>query len=141
MKNMEQLAAQFSDNPEQVLPEPGPLKSGRAYREKKAKPLLAQIVKVLRSVCRAYIDLVDKFNRLKRDYDRVRGSNEWLTGQLQEVKMENKGLKGIAANYERVRRAFGAEEVERAVEDAKRREAAEREQRQRGKRKWSRGVR
>ena len=141
VKNMEQLAAQFSDDPEQILPEPGPLESGRAYREKKAKPLLAQIVKVLRSVYRAYVDLVDKFNRLKRDYDRVRGSNEWLTGQLQEVKMENKGLKGIAANYERVKRAFGPEEVERAVEDAKRRETVEREQRQRDKRKWSRGAR
>ena len=141
VKNMEQLAAQFSDDPEQILPEPGPLESGRAYREKKAKPLLAQIVKVLRSIYRAYVDLVDRFNRLKRDYDRVRGSNEWLTGQLQEVKMENKGLKGIAANYERVKRAFGPEEVERAVEDAKRRETVEREQRQRDKRKWSRGAR
>ena len=49
--------------------------------------------------------------------------------------MENKGLRGIAADYERVKRAFGAEEVERAVEDAKRREAAEKEQRK-AKRKF-----
>ena len=39
---MERLAADFSANPEEILPEPGTLETGRAYREKKAKPLLAQ---------------------------------------------------------------------------------------------------
>ena len=56
VRNMEQLAAQFSDEPEQILPESGPLESAKSYREKKAKPLLAQIVKVLRSLYRAYVD-------------------------------------------------------------------------------------
>ena len=36
----------------------------RAYREKKAKPLLAQIVKVLRSLYLAYVELRGKFERL-----------------------------------------------------------------------------
>ncbi len=54
--------------------------------------------------------------------------------------MENKTLRGTAADFERVKRAFGSEEVERAVEDAKRREAVEREQRK-AKRKFSRGTR
>ena len=40
VKNMERLAAEFSADPEEILPEPGPLETGRAYREKKAKPLL-----------------------------------------------------------------------------------------------------
>lgn len=56
VKNMERLAAEFSADPEQILPEPGTLETGRAYREKKAKPLLAKIVQVLRSLYRAYID-------------------------------------------------------------------------------------
>jgi len=54
--------------------------------------------------------------------------------------LENKALRGTAADYERVKRAFGQGEVERAVEDAKRREAQEREQRK-AKRKFSRGAR
>ena len=37
--------------------------------------------------------------------------------------MENKALRQISANYERVKRAFGPEEVEQAVEDAKRQAA------------------
>ena len=54
--------------------------------------------------------------------------------------MENKALRGTVADFERVKRAFGPEEVERAVEGAKRREAQEREQRN-AKRKFSRGSR
>lgn len=140
VRNMEQLAAQFSDDPERILPEPGPLESAKSYREKKAKPLLAKIVKVLRSLYRAYVELKGKYERLQGDYGRVREGNANLSERLQEVKMENKALRGTAADFERVKRAFGPEEVERAVEDAKRREAQEREQRK-TKRKFSRGAR
>lgn len=140
VKNMERLAAEFSADPEQILPEPGALETGRAYREKKAKPLLAQIVKVLRSLYRAYIDLKGKFERLQGDYGRVRESNERLSDRLQELKMENKALRGVAANYERVKRAFGPQEVEQAVEAAKQREQAEKA-RKRPRRSFSRDGR
>ena len=140
VRNMEQLAAQFSDDPERILPEPGPLESAKSYREKKAKPLLAQIVKVLRSLYRAYVELKGKYERLQGDYGRAREGNERLSDRLQEVKLENKALWGTVADFERVKRAFGPEEVERAVEDAKRREAQEREQKK-AKRKFSRGAR
>ncbi len=140
VRNMEQLAAQFSDDPERILPESGPLESAKSYREKKAKPLLAQIVKVLRSLYRAYVELKGKYERLQGDYGRVREGNANLSEHLQEVKMENKALRGTVADFERVKRAFGPEEVERAVEDARRREAQEREQKK-AKRKFSRGER
>lgn len=63
-----------------------------------------------------------------------------LSERLQEVKMENKALRGTVADFERVKRVFGPEEVERAVEDTRRREAQEREQKK-AKRKFSRGAR
>lgn len=126
---MERLAAEFSIDPEEILPEPGALETGRAYREKKAKPILAQIVKVLRFLYRAYIDLKGKFERLQGDYGRGRESNERLSDRLQEVKMENKALRHISADYERVKLAFGPQEVEQAVETAKQREQAEKTRR------------
>ena len=119
---------------------PGPLESAKSYREKKAKPLLAKIVKVLRSLYRAYVELKGKYERLQGDYGRAREGNERLSDRLQEVKLENKALRGTVADFERVQRVFGPEEVERAVEDAKRREAAEKEQKK-AKRKFSRGAR
>ena len=81
-----------------------------------------------------------KYEHLQGDYGRAREGNANLSERLQEVKMENKALRGTVADFERVKRAFGPEEVERAVEDAKRREVAEKEQRK-AKRKFSRGAR
>jgi len=54
--------------------------------------------------------------------------------------LENKSLWGTVADFERVKRVFGPKEVERAVENAKRREAQEREQRK-ANRKFGRGAR
>ena len=107
VRNMEQLAAQFSDDPDRILPEPGPLESAKSYREKKAKPLLAKIVKVLRSLYRAYVELKGKYERLQGDYGRAREGNERLSDRLQEVKLENKALRGTVADFERVKRVFG----------------------------------
>ena len=127
VRNMEQLAAQFSDDPERILPEPGPLESAKSYREKKAKPLLAKIVKVLRSLYRAYVELKGKYERLQGDYGRAKEGNERLSDRLMEVKMENKKLRQISDNYTRVRRVFGPEQVEAAVEADKQREQAEKD--------------
>ena len=126
VKNMERLAADFSADPDEILPEPGVLETGRAYREKKAKPLLAQIVKVLRSLYLAYVELRGKFERLQGDYGRVRESNARLSDRLQEVKLENKALRQVSADYQRVKRVFGPEQVEMAVQEEKQREQVER---------------
>ena len=95
---------------------------------------------MLRSLYRAYVELKGKYERLQGDYGRAREGNGRLSDRLQEVKLENKALRGTVADFERVKQVFGPEEVERAVEDAKRREAQEREQRK-AKRKFSRGAR
>ena len=73
----------------------------------------------------AHVELRGKFDRLQGDYDRVREGNARLSDRLQEVKMENKALRHISADYERVKRVFGSQEVEQAVEAAKQREQAE----------------
>ena len=140
VKDMEQLAAEYSANPEEILPEAGTLESAKSYREKKAKPLLAKIVQVLRSLYRAYIELKGKFDRLQGDYDRVREGNAHLSDRLMEVKIENKKLRQISADYTRVKRVFGPEQVEAAVEADKQREQAEKG-RKRPRRSLERGGR
>lgn len=140
VKNMERLAADFSADPEEILPEAGTLESAKSYREKKAKPLLGKIVKVLRSLFHKYIDLKGKFDRLQGDYDRVREGNARLSNRLMEVKMENKKLRQISADYTRVKRVFGPEQVAAAVEAGKQQEQAEKG-RKRPRRSLDRGGR
>ena len=130
LKGMEKLAADFSDDPERTLPEAGPLESARAYREKKAKPLWAKIVKVLRSVYRAYCDLKSKFEQLQADYGQEVSKNSTLSERIYEVCAERDGLKGQVRDYERVRRAIGPEQADRILEAAYQQEQVEKE------RKW-----
>ena len=72
---------------------------------------------------------MSKFERLQSAYDREVNKNSSLSARIYEVCAEKDSLKGQVKDYERIKRAFGPEEVERAVEDAKLWEAAEKEQR------------
>jgi hypothetical protein len=141
LNKMEMLAAKYSDDPEKLLPEAGALESARTYREKKVKPLLAGIVKVLRSVYHAYLDLVSKFERLQSSYNREVGKNNTLSDRLEDVISENRGLRNVAENYERVSRAYGPERVAATVEAVKRQEQAEKKQKRVVRQRYDRGLR
>ena len=101
---------------------------------------MAQIVKVLRSLYLAYVELRGKFERLQGDYGWVRESNARLSDCLQGVKLENKALRQVSADYERVKRVFGPEQVAAAVQADKQREQAEKG-RKRPRRSFSRDGR
>lgn len=135
---MERLAAEFSANPEELLPESAIIEMGKAYREKKAKPLVEKIVKVLRSVYSAFLDLSNRFERLQESYSRERSRNEHLTGRLQKTINENRELREAAADMECVKAVFGSQKVEEAISQAKRQGKIEREQKQTMKKKHDR---
>ena len=158
LKGMEKLAEEFSSDLEQVLPEAGPLESARAYREKnlpeagtlesaksyrekKAKPLWAKIVKVLRSVYRAYLDLKSKFEQLQADYGQEVSKNSTLSERIYEVCAERDSLKGKVRDYERVRRAIGLEQADRILEAAYQQEQAEKERKRAARQKTRVGAR
>ena len=115
VKNMERLAAEFSANPEETLPEVAVMESAKSYREKKAKPLVEKMVKVLRSVYSAFLDISRKYERLEEAYDREKAGKKRLNEQLQEVLDENLELREITTDMERVKAAFGSHQVETAI--------------------------
>ena len=141
VEGMEQLAARFSDDPERILPEPGPLESAKSYREKKAKPLWETIVKVLRSVYRAYLDLKSKLERLQSAYDREVSKNSSLSARIYEVCDERDNLKRQVRDYERVRRAIGPEQTDRILEAVHQQEQAEKERKRSARRNVRLGTR
>ena len=63
VKNMEKLAADFSTDPEQTLPEAAVMEAAKSHREKKANPLVKKIVQVMRSVYSVYLDISNKFTK------------------------------------------------------------------------------
>mgnify|MGYP000757165635 FL=1 len=96
---------------------------------------------MLRSLYLAYVELRGKFERLQGDYGRVRESNIRLSDRLQEVKLENKAMRQVSADYERVKRAFGPEQVDRILEAAYQQEHAEKERKRAARQKTRVGAR
>lgn len=72
VKNMEKLAANFSADPDQTLPEAAVMETAKSYREKKVKPLVKKIVQVMCSIYSAYLDISNKFTKLQVAYNRER---------------------------------------------------------------------
>ena len=141
LNKMEMLPAKYSDDPEKILPDAGALESARTYREKKVKPLLDGIVKVLRSVYHAYLDLTSKFERLQSSYSREVSKNNTLSDRLEDVVSENRVLRNVVDNYERICRAYGPERVAATVEAVKKQEQAEKEQKRVVRQRYDRGSR
>ena len=141
VKNMEHLAAKFSDDPDQVLPEAGSIESGKAYREKKAKPLMEKTVKVLRSVYASYLDTSRKFDKLQLSYNQAVEKANNLSNRFREVYTENQELKEIVRDYEYVRAVLGNEKVSDIVQMEKQREQLLKEQKRAERRKQNREAR
>lgn len=141
VKNMERLASEFSANPEESLPEAVMMETAKSYREKKAKPLVEKMVKVLRSVYSAFLDISRKYERLEEAYDREKAGKKRLNERLQEVLDENRELREITTDMERVKAAFGSHQVETAISRVRQQEQIEKEQKQALRRKHNREVR
>ena len=139
--NMERLAAEFSTDPEKALPEAATLESAKTYREKKAKPMVQKIVKVLRSVYSAYLDISRRFNKLQQSYNRAVEKADNLSERFHEVYEENQELWGIVREYNRVKNAIGHEQVANIVHMERQREQAIEEQKRAKRRSRDRGAR
>ena len=141
VKNMERLASEFSANPEESLPEAVMMETAKSYREKKAKPLVEKMVKVLRSVYSAFLDISRKYERLEEAYDKEKAGKKRLNERLQEVLDENRELREITTDMERVKAAFGSRQVETAISRVRQQEQIEKEQKQALRRKHNREAR
>ena len=141
VNNMERLASEFSANPEESLPEAVMMETAKSYREKKAKPLVEKMVKVLRSVYSAFLEISRKYERLEEAYDREKAGKKRLNERLQEVLDENRELREITTDMERVKAAFGSHQVETAISRVRQQEQIEKEQKQALRRKHNREAR
>lgn len=141
VKNMEKMASDFSADPEQTLPEAAVMESAKLYREKKAKPLVKKIVQVMRSVYLAYLDISNKFTKLQAAYNRERSGNERLSNRLEAVLEENRELRMVETDFERIKAVVGSEQVNTVINRAKQKEQMEAERKREARRKHNREAR
>lgn len=137
VENMEDLVRKFPDDPEQLLPEAGMIESGKAYREKKAKPQIEKMVKIIRSVYAEYLGVSRKFEELQESYCWEIKEEKRLSGKLREIYMENTALKKIVKDFAYVKAVLGNEEVCAIVQQERLREQGLRREGQNKREKYS----
>ena len=114
--DFERWAQQPSGELETVLPEVKGLESAKSYREKKAKPLLAKVIDVLKALYREFLALKNRYFALEKQYHRVMDEKKHLSYALTKIETETRMLRKDAGDFQRVKRVFGPEKVEKAVQ-------------------------
>ena len=138
---VEELARQFSDDVDRVLPKVDKFEFAKSYREEKAKPLYEKIVRVLRTLYDKYLNLVASFNRLSGNYDRLQRRYSALDTSFDRLAEENKSLKQVAADYDALCRGYGSDRVEEQVRAIREREEEQKRQRRMFRHSRNIGVR
>lgn len=92
LKNTEKFVQKY-DAPERLLPEAGMLESGKAFREKKALPILGKLLKHARSLFRENTELKAKLQKLEKENTAFKSANWNQTHEMVRLQMENRELK------------------------------------------------
>ena len=91
LKNTEKFVRKY-DDPERLLPESGILESGKAFREKKALPILGKLLKYARSLFRENTELKAKVQKLEKENTAFKSANWNHTHEMVRLKTENQEL-------------------------------------------------
>ena len=91
LKNTEKFVRKY-DDPERLLPDAGMLESGKAFREKKALPILGRLLKYARSLFRENTELKAKVQKLEKENTAFKSANWNHTHEMVRLKMENQEL-------------------------------------------------
>ena len=92
LKNTEKFVQKY-DDPERLLPEAGILESGKAFREKKALPILGKLLKYARSLFRENTELKVRVQKLEKENTVFKSANWNHTHETVRLKMENQELR------------------------------------------------
>ena len=92
LKNTEKFVRKY-DDPERLLPEAGMLESGKAFREKKALPILGRLLKYARSLFRENTELKAKVQKLEKENTAFKSANWNHIHEMVRLQMENRELK------------------------------------------------
>ena len=131
LQGLESLSAQYSQRPEEWVPEAGTFETAKSYRDKKAIPLINKLVKILYSLHHKYWKVKNECAKFMERYADERETNQNLRQRIEMLQEENTRLKAVEHNFGRVWSYYGAEQVKRVVElMAGRERAAQNVQRQ-----------
>ena len=115
LKNAEKFVRKY-DAPERLLPEAGMLESGKAFREKKALPILGKLLKYARSLFRENTELKAKVQKLEKENTAFKSANWNHANEIVKLKMENRELKKDKGKLDALVGRIGNDVLQKALE-------------------------
>ena len=115
LKNTEKFLRKY-DDPERLLPEAGMLESGKAFREKKALPILGKLLKYARSLFRENTELKAKMQKLEKENTAFKSANWNHANEIVKLKMENRELKKDKGKLDALVGRIGNDVLQKALE-------------------------
>ena len=122
---MEQNIHAYDEDEKWQLPEPGALMSAKAYKDKKAVPLVEKLKEVVKALTIKCVQLAEQGKKPKDKVPRQEQQISRLTNKVMEQSDTIGRLQEKAADLGRLERYFGREQVQSIVERSKALERAE----------------
>lgn len=122
---MEQNIHAYDEDEKWQLPEPGALMSAKAYKDKKAVPLVEKLKEVVKALTIKCVQLAEQGKKLKDKVTRQEQQISRLTNKVMEQSDTIGRLQEKTADLGRLERYFGREQVQSIVERSKALERAE----------------
>ena len=117
LKNTEKFVRKY-DDPGRLLPEAGMLESGKAFREKKALPILGKLLKYARSLFRENTELKAKVQKLEKENTAFKSANWNHTNEIVKLKMENRELKKDKGKLDALVGRIGNDVLQKLLKEA-----------------------
>lgn len=122
---MERNIHAYDEDEKWQLPEPAALMSAKAYKDKKAFPLVEKLKETIKALTIKCVQLAEQEKKLKEKVTRQEQQISRLTDKVMEQRNKIDRLEEKAADLERLERYFGKEQVQSVVEQSKTLERAE----------------
>lgn len=122
---MERNIHAYDEDEKWQLPETAALMSAKAYKDKKAFPLVEKLKETIKALTIKCVQLAEQGKKLKEKVTRQEQQISRLTDKVMEQRKKIDRLEEKAADLERLERYFGKEQVQSVVEQSKTLERAE----------------
>lgn len=122
---MERNIHAYDEDEKWQLPEPGALMSAKAYKDKKAMPLVEKLKETIKALTIKCVQLAELGKKLKDKVTRQERQISRLTDKVMEQSDAIDRLQEKATDLGRLERYFGREQVQSIVERSKALELAE----------------
>lgn len=122
---MERNIHAYDEDEKWQLPEPGALMSAKAYKDKKAMPLVEKLKEVIKALTIKCVQLAEQGKKLKEKVIRQEQQISRLTDEVMEQSSTIDRLQEKAVDLGRLERYFGREQIQSIVEQSKVLERAE----------------